>query len=241
MVNEAIMELEQAQLWHPPATKRKEGRSARNVVIEPAIGEAVGPLPEALVADLEDRLHQARARLAAITAERKSISLAAHMGSAEDRVRLDQLNQEGGILAGEIEGIEAAITQVQARIAEVEAAAVLEVEREKRRATLQLADELEGHAKKIDHLWRQSIAEYVALQAKLHQIAQGCGGRPALHVVQSASRRALIAAFIGTPLQLQLLAPGERHTMASLVATWVENVRGWTNQSSRRANGRDAT
>jgi hypothetical protein len=238
MVKEAIMELEQAQPGHPPATRRKDGRAAREPAIEPALKEAPGQLPEALVADLEDKLQQARERLAAITAERKAISLAAHMGSAGDRARLDQLNREGGILAGEIEGIETAIAQVQARIAEAEAAAAFEAEREKRRATLQLADELQGHAEKIDHLWRQSIAEYVMLQAKLHQIAQTCGGRPALHVVQSACRRALVSAFVGTPLQLQLLAPGERHTIANLVATWVQNVRGWTNQFQRRPNGR---
>ena len=233
------MEVEQAQPWHAPATRRKDGRTAKEAAIEPAIGEAAGPLP-VLVSDLEDRLQQARTCLTAITAERKAISLAAHMGSGEDRARLDQLNREGGILAGEIEGIEAAIAQVQARITETEAAAVFEAEREKRQAMLQLAEELQDHAEKIDHLWRQSISEYVTLQGKLHQIANACGGRPALHVAQSACRRALISAFIGTPLQLQLLAPGDRHTVADLVATWVENARGWITQSMRRANGRDA-
>ena len=145
------MEVEQAQPWHAPATRRKDGRTAKEAAIEPAIGEAAGPLP-VLVSDLEDRLQQARTCLTAITAERKAISLAAHMGSAEDRVRLDQLNQEGGILAGEIEGIETAIAQVQARIVDAQAAAASEAEREKRRATFQLADELQGHAEKIDHL-----------------------------------------------------------------------------------------
>jgi hypothetical protein len=58
------------------------------------------------------------------------------------------------------------------------------------------------------------------------------------HVVQTACRRALVSAFIGTPLQLELLAPGDRHTVSDLVATWARNVETWAQQPLPRANGR---
>jgi hypothetical protein len=94
----------------------------------------------------------------AISDERKRISLAAHMGSADDRTRLDQLNHDGALLSGEIESIEAAIADAQAQIAHAHAVAAMEAEREKRREVVSLADELRGHAEKIDHLWRASGA-----------------------------------------------------------------------------------
>jgi hypothetical protein len=162
------------------------------------------------------------------------------MGSADDRARLDQLNQEGAVLSGEIESIEAAIAEIRVRIADAKASAALDADRQKRQEMVRLANELQGHAAKIDGLWRASIDEYLVLQRKLHEIAQSSGGRPSRHLVQAACRRALISAFIGSPLQLELLAPGERHTVASLVSTWARNVEIWANQPSPRTNGRDA-
>jgi predicted nucleic acid-binding Zn-ribbon protein len=211
------MELDAVQ--PPPQQPVNRHRDRR--AVEPAVGEA--PSDE-IVATLEEKLSQARARQMAISGERKTVSLAAHMGSEGDRARLDQLNHDGAILLGEIESIEAAIAEVQARIANANAAAALEAERQKREATVKLADELREHAEKIDSLWRESIEEYLVLQGKLHDIAQSGVGRPSRHQVQSACRRALISAFIGTPLQLELLAPGERHKVTDLVASWARNV-----------------
>jgi hypothetical protein len=218
----------------PPQQPVNRHRDRR--AVEPAVGE---PPSDEIVATLEEKLSQARARQMAISGERKTVSLAAHMGSADDRARLDQLNQEGAILSGEIESLEAAITDAQTRIADARAAAALEAERQKREATVRLADELRGHALKIDDLWRQSIAEYLLLQGKLHDIAQSGVGRPSLHQVQSACRRALISAFIGTPLQFQLLAIGERHTVSNLVGSWARNVEAWARQAPARTNGKD--
>jgi predicted nucleic acid-binding Zn-ribbon protein len=180
------MRLDPVQPSHQRANKRK--RKAAQAA-EPVIEVADEPSLHDIAAELEEKLSQAQARRAAIKSERNAISLAAHMGSADDRARLDRLNQEGAILSGEIEGIEAAIAQVKAQIIEAETAAVKEAERKKRREIARLADEVRAHADKIDGLWRQSIAEYLIYQGKLHEIAQGSGGRPALHVVQSACRQ----------------------------------------------------
>jgi predicted nucleic acid-binding Zn-ribbon protein len=119
-------------------------------------GNAAEPPPEELVAELKDKLSEAKVRQAAISSERRTVALAAHMGSADDRTRLDQLNQEGAILSGEIQGIEAAISDIQTRISNASADAVIEAERQKRREVAQLAEELRGHAAKIDELWRAS-------------------------------------------------------------------------------------
>jgi hypothetical protein len=219
---------------HQPVNRHKDQRA-----VEPTVRDTEPP-PEEIVATLEEKLSQAKARQMAISGERKAVSLAAHMGSEGDRARLDQLNHEGAILSGEIESLEAAITDAQTRIADARAAAALEAERQKRQAIVRLIDELREHALKIDDLWRQSISEYLLLQGKLHDIAQSGVGRPSLHQVQSACRRALISAFIGTPLQFQQLAIGERHTVSNLVGSWARNVEAWARQAPPRTNGKDA-
>jgi hypothetical protein len=238
VVKDNVMELDAVQPSHQPVNRRKE--IAKAVVLEPAAGNAVEPPPEELVAELKDKLSRARALHTAISSERRTVALAAHMGSADDRTRLDQLNQEGTILSGEIEGLEAAITDAQSRIANARADAAIEAERQKRREIAQVADQLRGHAAKIDELWRASIAEYLVLQAKLEKIAQSGVGRPSRFQVQTACRRALIAAFIGSPLRLELLAPGGRHTVANLVAAWAGNAEAWANRALPRSNGKGA-
>jgi hypothetical protein len=183
---------------------------------------------------LEENLSTANTRQAEITRERNSIALAAHMGSASDRVRLDELNREGAILAGEIEGLEAAIAQAKAKIAEAEAAAISEIERGKRREVVGLADEIRGHGERIDALWRQSIAEYQQVETKLAEIVQLGVGRPSTRQVQVACQRALIAAFIGTPLQFQLLAPNARHSISDLANSWASAAEAWAARDAAR-------
>jgi hypothetical protein len=241
MVKDNIMELEAIQISHASANKRKTPQPPATVIVEPTVEKAVDPLPSEILAELEQKLLQARARQTAINAERKAISLAAHMGSSSDRARLDQLNQEGAILSGEIESIEIAIAEAQASVAAAQNATAIEAERRRRSEVVQLADELRDHARKIDDLWRQSITEYVVLQDKLHEIVQSGVGRPSRHQVQAACRRALISAFIGSPLQLELLAPPDRHTVSYLVEAWARNVEGWANRPiDTQPIGRDA-
>jgi hypothetical protein len=185
-----------------------------------------------ILPQLEAKLSAAKARQAEITRERNSIALAAHMGSANDRARLDGLNHDGAILAGEIEGLDAAILQAKARIAEAEANAAAEVDRCKRREVVQLADEIRRHGERIDALWRQSIAEYAELQTKLTEIVQLGVGRPSLQQIRVACQRALISAFIGSPLQFQIIAPTERHSVSDLVDLWARAAETWAGRTA---------
>jgi hypothetical protein len=193
---------------------------------------SLGEGAKTLLPQLEAKLSSARKRQGEISRERRAISLAAHMGSAKDRARLDELNQEGAIVVGEIEGIEAAIEQARTRIADAEASAAAEVERGKRREVSRLADEVRGHAERIDELWRQSIDEYGELQTKLAEIVQLGVGRPSPHQVRVACQRALVAAFIGTPLQFQILAPNERHTVTDLANSWANAAETWAGKDA---------
>jgi hypothetical protein len=187
---------------------------------------------KAILPGLEEKLTLAEQRQAEIASERAGIALAAHMGSASDRARLDELNREGAILAGEIESIEAAIVQAKARIAEAEANAAVEAERGKRREVVRLADEIRGHGERMDALWRQSIAEFDALQSKLQEIVQLGVGRPSQRQVQVACQRALVAAFIGSPLQFQILAPNARHSVSDLVNSWAGAAQSWAGKGA---------
>ena len=185
-----------------------------------------------ILPQLEAKLSAAKARQAEITRERNSIALAAHMGSANDRARLDKLNHDGAILAGEIEGLDAAILQAKARIAEAEANAAAEVDRGKRREVVGLADDIRGHGERIDALWRQSIAEYAELQTKLTEIVELGVGRPSLQQIRVACQRALISAFIGSPLQFQIIAPTERHSVSDLVDSWARAAETWAGRTA---------
>jgi hypothetical protein len=187
---------------------------------------------KAIVPELEGKLSFARKRQAEIGDERNAISLAAHMGSMKDRARLDELNREGAVLAGEIEGIEAAIAQAKARIAEAEANAAAEVERGKQREVVRLADETRRHGEQIDTLWRQSIEEYGELERKLAEIVQLGPGRPSQRQVQVACQRALVAAFIGSPLQFQIIAPNARHSVSGLVNSWTNAAEAWAGKDA---------
>jgi hypothetical protein len=51
-----------------------------------------------LLPQIEEKLSLARARQGEISRERTAVALAAHMGSARDRARLDELNHDGAIL-----------------------------------------------------------------------------------------------------------------------------------------------
>jgi hypothetical protein len=197
-------------------------------------GKSANPGEDAktILPQLEAKLSAAKARQAEITRERNSIALAAHMGSANDRTRLDGLNHDGAILAGEIEGLDAAILQAKARIAEAEANAAAEVDRCKRREVVQLADEIRRHGERIDALWRQSIAEYAELQTKLTEIVQLGVGRPSLQQIRVACQRALISAFIGSPLQFQIIAPTERHSVSDLVDLWARAAETWAGRTA---------
>jgi predicted nucleic acid-binding Zn-ribbon protein len=208
-----------------PATGQRRQKAAEQ---KPNLAEAA----EVLLPQLEEKVSAAKARQTAITGERNAVALAAHMGSSNDRARLDELNQEGAILAGEIEGLEAAITQAKARIAEAETNAAAEADRGKRREILRLADEIRGHAERIDALWRQSIEEYDALQRKLTKVVQAGVGRPTQQQVRVACQRALVAVFIGTPLQSQLLPPNERHTVVDLVGSWANAAEAWAGRNA---------
>jgi hypothetical protein len=95
-----------------------------------------------------------------------------------------------------------------------------------------LADEIRGHGERIDALWRNSIEEYDALQAKLQQIAQLGVGRPSQQQVKVACQRALVAAFIGSPLQFQLLAPNARHSISDPVNSWANAAEAWTGRTA---------
>jgi hypothetical protein len=158
VVKDDVMELDAVQPALQPVNRRKE--SAKGVILEPAVGIAAEPPLDQIVAELKDKLSQAKVRQTAISTDRRAVALAAHMGSVDDRARLDQLNQEGANpVRAEIESIEAAINDAQTRIANAKADAAIEAERQKRREIARLADELRGHAAKIDELWRASIAE----------------------------------------------------------------------------------
>jgi hypothetical protein len=188
--------------------------------------------PKGIMPELEEKLSAAKTHQAEITRERNCIALAAHMGSENDRAHLDELNREGAILAGEIESLEAAIAQAKARIAEAEANAAAEVDRGKRREVVGLADEIRGHAERIDALWRSSIEEYDALQTKLQQIVQLGVGRPTQQQVRVACQRALIVAFIGSPLQIEIIAPNQRHTVTDLANSWANAAQTWAGKDA---------
>jgi hypothetical protein len=102
----------------------------------------------------------------------------------------------------------------------------------KRREVVQLADEVCAHAERIDALWRQSIEEFDHMQAKLQEIVQLGVGRPTQQQVRVACQRALLAAFIGSPLQIEIIPPNARHTVTELANSWANAARTWAGKDA---------
>jgi hypothetical protein len=56
------------------------------------------------------------------------------------------------------------------------------------------------------------------------------GAGPNINLVEVSCKCALIAASMGSGLQLEHLAPGERHSFAELAERWAYNVEGFAAQ-----------
>ena len=78
-------------------------------------------IAEKTVATLTDKRDRAAARVTAIAEERKAIGFAVHADNDKAaRKRLDQLNADDAAMAGELQSLDAALVEAQARLGQAQ-------------------------------------------------------------------------------------------------------------------------
>jgi hypothetical protein len=182
---------------------------------------------EAVRADLDSRLFEARRSLDELDAKRRAISFAAHTGDADAKKTLDKLNKEKTGLTNSIEEIEAALAEAGRRVDEAERAAEMAAQSERAEKALEISSSLVARGLKIDQALRLVAEEAIALKNDIDALNRlGCT-HPHAQQLFSFGSRALLAAVMGTPLQIEHLAPGERYRFEKLATDWAATVDRW--------------
>jgi hypothetical protein len=179
------------------------------------------------------------AKLAELGRERAALSYSAHLGDPKARKRLDALHLEHAKADSEFLSIDAAVQTAQDKVKDAENAVSKATAADKALKVLALLPILEEHGKILDNAAAQVLASYTSLQNTARTLrtltntgADDAGIQRDRCVVTDqhlrvACKRALIAALIGTDLQVEALAPSERHSFAQLCDSWTEGAANW--------------
>jgi hypothetical protein len=182
---------------------------------------------EKIVRDLEETLESLLGRTKVLEVQRRQISYAAHTGDQKARTKLNQINAEAATHGGEIESVNAALAEAQARLAAVHRAEALAADKA---AALQLRAKA-ARFKELGEVLDDCFADFksAAIEMKtvlddIHRL--GCAS-PTHELFKANGDRAFKTAVMGTPFWTQdfpFLAPGERKSFRSLVAAWTSAI-----------------
>ena len=178
--------------------------------------------------DLRAQLVDIEGRQVELLAERDEISYGALVERDKNAIaRLAALNAELSNLKNQSASLESALREATKR--EV---AVAEAERqEKRKANAAAAADTLLHAEDTAALLTQAMADIrshaVTLQTKFAEIRRLTGIGPTDQMIRIHLARSLKAATMGSPIQLEHLAPSER--MDASIGPWAKSIRNWIN------------
>jgi hypothetical protein len=180
-----------------------------------------------VLADLEQKHAAALARQAEAATERRRISFDAHTGDAAARAKLDELNGAGAVLTGEIASLAEAIDEARGRVSEARRTDALAAERDVARDVRKKAAAFRRHGAELDRLAARLVVQYDALKAEAGAIRDIGVPLPGLMLINAGACRALQAALMNTGLDIERIAPSQRHTFTELVGGWVESAERW--------------
>jgi hypothetical protein len=182
-----------------------------------------------VVADLERRLADEGAARDALVGERETIAFAAL--SEENRsaaTRVDAINTH--LAAGQERAatITAALVEARRRVAAARQAAAATEEHRRAQEVLTHANRVVELAGDLDRLGAALVRASSALESEFAAVRKlGCAHLSG-QMVKVAAGRALQAALLGTPLELQRMPPAERHTFAELShRVWAPAMQRW--------------
>jgi hypothetical protein len=180
--------------------------------------------------DLRSRLGNAESRQQELLAERGEIAFAATVEKQKAAVqRLETINHELSALANEISVLEAALKEAHRRDL-----AAAEAERgEKRKANAAAAADALLHAEDCAALLTKTMADLrshaITLQSRFAEIRRLVGVGPTDQMLRVHLARSLKAATMGSPIQLEHLAPNERVEVDDVIGPWANSIRNSIN------------
>jgi len=163
-------------------------------------------------------------REALLTGERNSglAYEALALGDTKARKRLGEINESLVSLEQDRAAMQSAITEAERRCTAAQASVKTAAEKAGAEKALDLAKTLRDHGKAIDKAAHAMFAHTAELRLALIELSK-LGG-PNIYLADSALKRALITASMGSKLQLMHLAPTDRHSFAELTDRWAQGV-----------------
>jgi hypothetical protein len=166
-------------------------------------------------------------RAADLAAERERISFSAFRGDLPAKRRLSQIHNEVAKQTSEVASIDAAILEAIRRVADAEADQHAAQEADRAREALSLLSDFREHGARLDDAVKALIGSYEHFKSCARSL-RALGASPVSEQLQRvAMRRALIAGLISTDMQVEHLAPNERHSFSELCAAWASSIEGW--------------
>ncbi len=182
---------------------------------------------EKTIAILTDKKDRAAARIQQIAEERKSVGFAVHAdGDAKARKRLDQLNADDATMVGELQSLDAAITEATARLAAAKAAPAQEADGANARATREVLGAFREAGHELDDAMRD-IGEIGALLQNLLSQLHNLGCQfPSHQQLNTLGAQALATSLMSTPWhkRYEHVPPNQRRTFGSLIDTWSKTI-----------------
>lgn len=178
--------------------------------------------------DLMDQRDQLIGRSARLVADRQAVAYVAHTGDKGAKERLRKINDETVLHNAELEGIDAAIVEANARLAATKQAEASAADRVNAQQLKQAAARLVELGAIIDDCFADIISASTELREVINKI-HGLGSNAPTHdQVRVLGALAMKTALMGTPWakEFEHLAPGSRRSFAATCNGWSEMLAG---------------
>ncbi len=179
---------------------------------------------EAALETMQAKQVAALDRATNLAVERRRIAFAAHSGDAAARARLDEINRATAELDGEIDGLAAAVEEARRLRGEAQHQADAGAEADRVTSVRALAPALRECGQRMQAAAAALVAAHQDAEVVIGQLhALGCKFPTAVQV-QLFGVKGLSTALFNTRLQIEHLAPGERHTFEGTFGQWAARV-----------------
>jgi hypothetical protein len=183
--------------------------------------------------DLRVRLGNCETRQQELLAERAEIAFEATVERTPKAVkRLTELNGELSALTNESSVLEAALQEAHKR----ELTAREQQAAEKRKQNAAAATDVLLHAEDTAAALARAMADVrshaVTLTSQFAEIRKLINVGPSDQMLRVNLARSLKAATMGSPIQLEHLAPSERVPVDAAIGPWANSIRNWINAAA---------
>lgn len=177
---------------------------------------------------LRGKLDAARTDLARIDEQRRAIAFEAHSQGGDAKVRLQKMGRDRLAILDSIETLEVALLEASRQVDAGEREVALAEQIAKAERALEIGAGLMERAKKLDEALALVVEESNAFQSDLRELNHRLGcTHPNEFQLAALGTRAFKAAVMFSPLQVEHLAPNERHSFTELAADWSLIIDRW--------------